>query len=154
MLKKKELLILSRLRQNSRESLTKMSRATRIPVSTIYDRLQACQKSIILKNTSLINFSKLGFNAVVNIMLKVNREKRDEVKDYLEKHKSINSIYKINNGFDYMVEGIFKSVKQVDEFVDSLESRFPIESREIYYVVEDIKRESFLSNENSLELVF
>ncbi|MDD5178386.1 MAG: Lrp/AsnC family transcriptional regulator [Candidatus Nanoarchaeia archaeon] len=153
MIKKKELLILSRLRQNSRESLTRMSRATRIPVSTIFDRLQACQKSVITKHTTLLNFSKLGFNAIVNIMIKIPREKRDELKQYLETHRNINSIYKINNGFDFMVEGIFKSIQQVDEFMDNLESRYPIETTQIYYIVEDIKRESFLTRENSLDLV-
>ncbi|MDD5331266.1 MAG: Lrp/AsnC family transcriptional regulator [Candidatus Nanoarchaeia archaeon] len=153
MANRKEMLILSRLRQDARESLTKMSKITRIPVSTIYDRLQSCQKDLITKHTSLLNFGKLGFNARVNIMLKVQREKRDEIKDYLEKHRNVNSIYKINNGYDYLIEGIFKNIKQVDEFMDILESRFVLENTQIYYIVEDIKREAFLANENNLDLV-
>ncbi|MBU4209210.1 MAG: winged helix-turn-helix transcriptional regulator [Proteobacteria bacterium] len=39
MIKKTDLIIISSLRQNAREKLTEMSRKTRIPVSTIFDRI-------------------------------------------------------------------------------------------------------------------
>ena len=60
----KDLLILSHLRQDARMKLTKMSRATRIPVSTLFDKIRGYQvNSIVSKNASLVDFSKLGYQA-------------------------------------------------------------------------------------------
>ncbi|MBR9691938.1 winged helix-turn-helix transcriptional regulator, partial [Candidatus Woesearchaeota archaeon] len=70
---KKDLKIIAYLRQNARMPLTKMSRKTQIPVSTIFDRLKMNENSLIVKHTSLLDFSKLGYNTRANITLKVDR---------------------------------------------------------------------------------
>src|SRR3989339_2032098 len=106
-MKKQDMMILAALRQNARLSLTKMSRATKVPVSTIYDKLKQYENGLIKKHTAIIDFAKLGYNTRANILIKVEREKREEVQEYLKKEKSVNSIYKINNGFDYLVELVF-----------------------------------------------
>ena len=149
---KKDLIVISYLRQNARETLTRLSRKTHIPVSTIYDKLKLHEHNLITKYTSLLDFSKLGFNTRANIMLKVNRDKRDEVKDYLMKHQNINSVCKINNG-DFMIDVIFKHIKDMEDFIESIEQRFDIKDRQVYYVIDDIKRESFMSDPAVLEII-
>ena len=121
---KNELLIITHLRQNARETLTKLSRKTGVPVSTIFDQLK--RTDVINKHTCLLNFNKLGFNTRANIMLRVNREDRELVKDYLVKNSNINSVYKTNNGFDFMVEGIFKHIKDMEDFMEILEEKSEI----------------------------
>jgi DNA-binding Lrp family transcriptional regulator len=145
MLNQKDLLLISNLRQNARETLTRLSRKTRIPISTIYDKLKLYDGSIIKKHTSIIDFGKLGYNARVNIMLRVDKETRDPLKEFLERKNCINSVFKINNGFDFMVEGIFKDIIDVEEFLEILEDKFKIKSKQVYYIVDEIKREGFMT---------
>lgn len=80
---KKGLLLMTFLRKNARENLTRLSRKTSIPVSTIYDKLKGYDGNLIVKHTTLLDFSKLGFNARANILLKVERSLREELRSFL-----------------------------------------------------------------------
>ena len=153
MISKKDLLILSELRSNSRETLTRISKNTGIPISTIFDKIKYYQGNLITKHTTLIDFSKLGFNARANIMVKVDRDKREEARKFLLSHQNINSVYKVSNGFDFLIEGIFKNVKEVEDFIDFLGGKFKLEQTQVYYIIEDIKKESFMNNKEVLNLV-
>ncbi len=153
MLHQKELLILSNLRKDSRMSLTNISKRTKIPISTIYDKIKSYKGNIITKHTTIIDFTRLGFNAKANIMIKVNKDKREQAKNHLFNHLNINSVYKISNGFDFLIEGIFKNVKDVEDFIENFESNFDIENIKVFYVVEDIKKETFLNNGQLLDIV-
>ena len=153
MLERKDIQILSYLRNNARTSLTKMSRATHIPVSTIYDRLKLHEQGVILKHTALLDFGKLGFNARANIFLKVDKNSRDSVKEYLLKNQHVNSVYRINNGWDFMVEAIFKNINDVEDFFESIENKHHILEKQYFYVIEEIEREAFLSKRELMNIV-
>ena len=153
MIKKKDLLILSRLRKNARETLTSMSKATGMPISTIYDKLKLHQGGIINKHTTILDFNQLGFSTRAHITLKVKREQKEELQIYLAKHPHINSLYKINNGFDFLAESVFKHINDLEQFLETLEDKFEIVEKSVYYIINDIKREDFISNAVSLDLV-
>ncbi len=153
MFQKKDLLILSELRQNARETLTKMSKHTGIPISTIFDKIKYYQGDIIKRHTTLIDFSKLGFNARANIMVKVDRGAREEARKFLLNHHNVNSVYKVSNGFDFLIEGIFRNVKDAEDFVDVLGGKFKLEQTQVYYVVEDVKKEAFMNDSHLLDMV-
>jgi len=145
-MKKTDLLIISSLRQNAREKLTEMSKKTRIPVSTIFDRIKTHEGNIIKKHTALVDFGKLGYNTRANIILKVNKDDREDIKEFLMKHNSINSAFKINNGYDFLIEAVFANIKEVEDFTDLLEEKFSIKSKQVFYIIDDLKKEEFLSN--------
>lgn len=145
-MKQKDLLMLAHLRNNARMSLTNISKRTKIPVSTLFDRLKANEDGIIKKYTSLIDFSKLGYHTRANIAFRVEREDKEALKDCLIKSDFVNSIYKINNGYDFMVEGVFKQVKDMHNFIENLESKFKIVDKKMFFIIEDLKRENFMSN--------
>jgi DNA-binding Lrp family transcriptional regulator len=147
---KKDLQIIALLRQDARMPLTKMSRNIQVPVSTIFDRLKASEASIIQKHTSLINFAALGFNTRANITLKVDRDDKDALKDYLMKHQNINSVLRINNGYDFMVEGIFHQIRDMEDFIDTVENKFKIQDKKSFFIIEDLKKESFMSDPDLL----
>ena len=102
-LQKKDILLITYLRNNARENLTKISRLTHIPVSTIFDRLKELETDLISKHTTLVNFKKLGFDIKINILFKVERNSREEFKEYLIKNQNINSVFRVNNGFDFLL---------------------------------------------------
>lgn len=151
---RKDLLIMAHLRKDARISLTNMSKATNIPVSTIYDRIKMHEKSVIRKHTTLLDFSRLGYNTRANIILKLEREHREAIKEHLINHPHVNSLYKINNGYDYMVECIFRNMKDLHEFIEILDQRFKIQTCKEYYVINDIKREAFMANPQFLDLIY
>jgi len=142
----KDLLIISNLRQNARETLTNMSKKTQIPVSTLYDKIKVHENNLITKHTTLVEFGKLGFNTRAKVIIKVKKQDREALKNYLMKNPNLNSIYKVNNGYDFLMEVIFKNIKEMEEFLEEIDEKFTIKAKQVFYIVDDLKREGFLSN--------
>ncbi len=146
MINQKDLKIIAYLRKNARMPLTDMSKKTNIPVSTIFDRMKNNEKGMIVKYTTILDFAKIGYNTRANITIKVEKQDKEALKEFLQKHPSINSVYKINNGFDFMIEGVFKQLIDMENFLDQLESRFQIQDKKSFFIIEDLKREEFLGD--------
>jgi len=147
-LTKKDISLLQCLRLNSRMSLTEMSKITKIPISTLFDRLKFQQKNIALKHTTIIDFEKLGYPTRAQIFIKSNVAERPLLEGYLKFHSNVNSIFKSTNRFDFIVEGIFSKVVEVDNFLEELEKKFPSIQHDTHFIVKDIMREKFFNREN------
>lgn len=143
-LKQKDLVILSHLRQQGRATLTKISRKTSIPVTTIYERLKKHQSGVIRKHTLLLDFKKLGYNIITQMLFGVEIDQKTEFGNVLKQKTQVNSVLRINNGYDFIVEGVFRQVHDVEKFIEELESEFNITRKKSYYVLEDLKREGFM----------
>ena len=152
MINKKDMMIISNLRKDARMNLTKMAKKTGIPVSTIFDKIKGYKGNLVTKHTTLINFDLLGYNTRAKIILKVSKEDKDEIKSYLLKNQNVNSFYRINNGFDFMIEGIFRNIMEMEEFLEILEEQFTIEKKEYFYIIDDLKKEAFMEDEIALIL--
>lgn len=152
MIEKKELQIVSAFRRNARENLTTASRRLNIPISTIYDRLRRYQGNLITKHTAILDFKQLGFAIKVLMAFKSSIQTKAELHEFLKNHHRVNSLYKVSSTMDYLVEVLFKDLRELQEFTDTLES-FGVVNRQDYYIVEDIKREEFLSNKEAVDLI-
>lgn len=152
-LQKKDLILVSFFRNNARENLTQISRQTSIPVSTIFDRLRHYEQSLIKKHTTLVDFKKIGFDIHVNLLFKIKREGRESFKEYVLKHFNINSVYRVNNGFDFFVDAIFHDMNEMNAFLDEAES-YGIEHKQELFVLEDLKLESFLSDRIHADILY
>lgn len=152
MIRKKELMLLSCLRNNARETLTNISKKTNIPISTIFDKLKEYEKTFIKKHTSILDFKKLGYDIRINILLKVDREKRNLLEQFLLAEHSVNSVFRINNIYDYLVDAIFRDIKEFQEFADKLET-YGISDIKEHFVVDELIREKFLSDKDFIELL-
>lgn len=149
---KKDILLMTYFRRNARENLTQISRWTSIPVSTIFDKLREYEKGLIQRHTTLIDFKRLGFDIRVNILFKVAKDSRDEFREFLIGNENINSIYRVNSGYDYFVDAIFRDMSDLQRFMELLE-QFKIEAKQELFILEDIKRESFLTEEIHAKLL-
>ena len=147
---KKDLQIIAHLRNDGRMQLTKLSSLTGMPLSTVFDKLRYSEKELITKYICLLDFSKLGYNLRVNIAIRVGQNK-DDVGDFLVKNQSVNSVSKVTNGYDFMIEGVFKQIKDLEEFMEQLETKFKIEDKKYFFILEDLKKEGFLSNPDLVE---
>ncbi len=141
----KDILMIAALRQNARATIGDMSRQTGIPSSTLFDRLNS-KDSSIKKHTALVDFGKLGYHTIAKIALKTKKEQREALKEFLANHNNLNSVYRINNGFDFFAEGIFRNVKEMSDFMEEMREKFSIEREELFYIIEELKKEAFLSD--------
>ncbi len=142
---KNDLQIVNQLRLNARMSLTAMSRKTGIPISTLFDKIKSRISNLVIKYTSLLDFYRLGYGARAMILIKVNKEDKEQLKEYLSKATSVNSVMKISNGYDFILEGVFKEMKDMDSFVENMEAKFNIVETRTFFVIDDVKREGFVA---------
>ena len=103
------------------------------------------KENIITRNTVLLDFSKLGYHTHAQLFLKINPAEKTEVAEYLIKSSSVNSIYKTNNNWSFIIETLHKNIRDLDSFVDEVERKFKVEDKEIHYLVRNIKKETFLT---------
>ena len=142
MLAPKDMQIIRCLRWNAKTSLAEISRQIAMPISTVFDRVQRCEQGVIKKYTTLVDFPKLGFNFRVCLVLKVKN--KEKLKEFLMSHKNVNSLYKINGGFDFLVEAVFKSWEEVYGFQEQLKE-FGLKEKINLDILDEIKREEFLA---------
>ena len=152
-LNKKQLYLLMQLRKDGRQPLTEISKKINMPVSTIFDRLKQNKQEMIKRFTCLLDFSKVGFNCRAQIVLRVKKDCREEVQKHLLTHPNVNSVYKINNGYDFLLETIFRDLKDVEEFMEKMDEKFKIAEKKVYYIIEDLAREQFLTDPIHMELI-
>lgn len=146
MIKQIEKKILMQLRDNSRMSLTELSKKINIPVSTIFDKLKKLEQDVIVKNTTLYDFAKLGCPLKVNYVIKARENCRDTVKDFLLTSRMVNSLFRTNNGNDFYVDAMFKDLKEIEDFNDCLSGMGA--KHELFYIIEELKRECFFTPAN------
>lgn len=142
--KKNELVLLSFFRRNARAALTKISRETGVPVSTVFDKLRLYERTVITKHTALLDFSRLGYQARATILLKTTPDNRQSLGIFLKCHPSINTIFRVNNGFDFFIDAIFRTVQDLDTFLEQLELSRGVVEKRIHFVIEEVVRENFL----------
>ncbi len=152
-MKIKDLLLIANLRANGRETLTNISKKVGMPISTIFDKIRFHHGGTIKKHTTLIDFSSLGFSTKAIMTIKVRKSDRDKLREYLEKNQNVNTISKINNGYDFIIEVIFRNLKEMEEFSELLEEKFKLKNKQTFYVIEDIRRETFMSDPEHVKLI-
>ncbi|MBI4016917.1 MAG: Lrp/AsnC family transcriptional regulator [Candidatus Aenigmarchaeota archaeon] len=146
----KDVRIFACLRQNGRMPISKLSKQTGMPVSTIFDHLRT--NPVIQRHVTLLDFQSLGFSTKAIVLLRANKNKQELYK-YLSAHFNINNLCKITNGYDYCFECVFKNMSELEKFLDTLEERFELKSKNVHYIINEIKREAFLSDPNTCELI-
>jgi len=153
-MKKTDICIITQLRINGRMPLTELSRKTDLPVSTIHDRLKKHVRAKVIKPTVLLNFEKIGFAARAHLFLAVEPAEKDKLFGYLKSHINVNTLFRINNGWNVMLECVFKDMPSMEDFVDQLEETFHIKQKEIHYTLQELKREGFMTDTKAGEKLF
>jgi len=144
MLGEKDITILTRLRVNSRENLTRMSRATKIPVSTLHEKLRRFQGKLIRRNTIILNFKGLGYELRTLLLIKTSSSSRSKFEFFLKNSFQINNLFRINNGYDFLADVLFKDMNDFKEFIDEL-SGIGVMTLKEYFILEELKNENFLT---------
>ena len=149
----KDAQILSHLRNNARKKVTHISDALEIPVTTIYDKIRAHEKKFVKKHVTLLDFPSLGMHARANLAIRVDRDIKPQLQTYLMQHPNVNSLSKVNFNADFIAEVVFPNMVLVEDFVDNLEKKFNVNNIQVYSIIDDLKKEDFLTKLEHFELL-
>jgi Lrp/AsnC family transcriptional regulator, leucine-responsive regulatory protein len=153
MIPRKDVEIILHLRNNARKRVTEISRDTKIPATTIYDRVRTHEKSGLIKRyAGLLDFDKLGYPVKTHFAIRVDKDSRKELQSFLQEQPNINSLYKIGYGPDFLFEALFRNFTETEEFVEKLGERFDIKEIQNFHVIEELKKEEFLTKPEHFEL--
>ena len=152
MMSDKDAWIMSYLRRNARENITDIAKDTGIPATTIYDRVRSQEKKFVKRYVTLLDFAKMCLNttAVMAINCSSNRQ---EVQKFLMSHPNINSLHRINFGCDFLAECVFRDLKEFEQFRDRMERDYHIDRMHLFTVVEELKKEGFLTKKEHFEMI-
>lgn len=152
MISKKDAEIISHLRNNARKKITNISREMKIPVTTIYDRVKSYEKKFVTRHVSLLDFPKLGLHAKANIAIKVERDSREALQEFLMQHPNVNSLSKVNFGSDFLAEVVFRNTGEVQNFTEKLEKDFQSQIQ-VFNIIDELKKEDFLTRPEHLDVL-
>jgi DNA-binding Lrp family transcriptional regulator len=145
MLNSQDMQLITQLRMDARAKLTDISKRIRMPVSSIFEKLKRFSGTIIQKHATILNFSAIGYSVRVHIFLKVERVDKDQTLSYLIGHFNTNNLYRINNGYNVMADMVFKELKEVEELLEALQTKYHIKQTQVYYLLDELAREAFMA---------
>jgi DNA-binding Lrp family transcriptional regulator len=142
MIEKKYRDVIAWLRRDGRVRLTKIARKTGIPVSTVFNWVHG--KTLgITRFSALLDFEAIGCTARATMLFKA--ENRERLRNFLLRSPEVNSLVRVNNGYDFMADCVFRDMRELELFVDALERAHGVRKKEVHYVIEELKREEFMS---------
>ena len=56
-----------------------------------------------------------------------DKDRKDEMQNFLLRHTRVNTLFRINNGYDFFLEAIFRNMNELDEFTRQLDEYHPKE---------------------------
>ena len=132
------------MRKGKRLNISRIARLLNMPISTLSDRIKRIEKNYIIKRSSLLNYSTLGYFAHAKLAIKIEREKRQEFIDFLKEEKCVNSIYHINSGFDFFIDVIFKNAIEMKRWMEDSKNKFNLDMQ-TFQILKIEQREGFMS---------
>jgi len=143
--------IISHLRMDARKPIPVISKEVGAPSSTIYEKIKRQYKGLFKRHVTLVNFQNLGYHTIVHFAISCKEGDRLELKRYLLDEPRINTLHRVNFGWDYLAEGIFKNFAEAEDFKTLLRGKFSPKTLECFNVVEELKKEQFLTKPEHFE---
>lgn len=121
----KDLEILKLLKDNSRLSSKQISKKTRIPLTTIHNRIKKLEKYGIIKNFTLnIDYKKIGQPILAYILITINYTlptgEKISQEDVAKKVRILSNVEEVNmvtGGMDMMLKSRFASIEELYDFI-------------------------------------
>ena len=113
--------LLARLRRNARESLSSISRATGIPVTTLFYKLRMLERELMIAYTTLVDSAELGYGVRIWLVARASRKQSAAIERILRAHKNINNAYRVAgehglSAHEYLAEAVFRDYGTAQEF--------------------------------------
>ncbi len=131
--------VLNFLRRNARVKKSEIAKETGMPASTVASSIRAIERRLGARYSSIINCRLLGFST--RAMFVINA-KDSLALDFLKDHEGVNTINRIDNDNIFLVECMFRGMKEMAEFTEDIRDMGGEVEKE-FHVIEDLKREEF-----------
>jgi len=125
---KKDLRLLEALDGDPRMPITALAKKIAVsPQVAAYRLNRLFEQGVLQKTAAVINLSKLGYEQyrIFFRFKNVSEAKKDEVFNYLAKHKNIYWVAKIGGQYDLLCVVFVKTFQDYDEFLSNLHQTFP-----------------------------
>jgi len=141
-MQEKDKKILEAVKQNARSSTREIAKKTRLPITTVYNRLKRLEKEkVILGYTANIDYEKCGKPVSAFLFLTVDYEKIKHLTQAKMKEKIIKTIHPeeahmVTGNFDIMLKIHAESTKHLSETIEALRKVEGVDKTHTMVVIE------------------
>jgi Lrp/AsnC family transcriptional regulator, regulator for asnA, asnC and gidA len=111
--------IIRSLVQNSRITLSQMSKEIDVPDATISNRLKKLENDVIKQYTVILDPVKLGLTVTAIIIIQTESEKHENVEVELSKLEEVSEVYSISGEYDILIKVWAQSIEELNKIVNS-----------------------------------
>jgi Lrp/AsnC family transcriptional regulator for asnA, asnC and gidA len=111
--------IIHSLLDNSRITLSQMSRDIDVPDATISHRLKKLEQDVIKQYTTLLDFDKLDLKITAIIIIQSESEKHKEVEKQLSNLIEVSEVYSISGEYDILIKVWAHSLDELNQIINS-----------------------------------
>ena len=111
--------IIHALLNNSRITLSQMSRDIEVPDATISNRLKKLEKEIIKQYTVLLDYDKLDLKITSIIIIQSESEKHKDVEKELSNLDEVSEVYSISGEYDILIKVWAHSLEELNKIINS-----------------------------------
>jgi Lrp/AsnC family leucine-responsive transcriptional regulator len=134
------------LRRNARETITRISKFTGIPISSTFGRLKRLEEArVITRHTSLVDMRQIGLSMRVFVLFKTDDSHREELEGSLMEDPQVNNMVRIIGSWNLMVEALFRDINELESFVEALRRDFRGLEFSVHYILDSLKQEGILT---------
>lgn len=114
-----DLAILRSLIENSRITISQMSKEIDIPDATISNRLKKLEADIIKRYTMILDWQKLGLDITAIIIIQTESEKHEYVKEELSKLDEVSEVYSVSGEYDILIKVWVPGIEELNQLINS-----------------------------------
>ncbi len=111
--------ILRSLVQNSRITISQMSKEIDVPDATISNRLKKLEKNLIKQYTLILDPEKLGLKVTAIIIVQTESEKHENVKKELSRLEEVSEVYSISGEYDILIKLWAHDLEELNREMDT-----------------------------------
>jgi DNA-binding Lrp family transcriptional regulator len=133
--------ILDILLDNSNYSYRKVGKKALVSVATVMHRIKRLEEEIIKRYTLQLDYEKLGYDFPAAIHIRVQKGKLFEVEKHIAKHPNVHAVYDVTGNFDVLALAKFRSRRELDSFIKSIQKLEFVERTETTLILNIIKED-------------
>lgn len=123
----KDVVILTMLQENSRETLTNMARKVGLSIDSVNNRIKEMRRKEIFDLSISINPRAIGFPLVTDVKIKLENITEDQKASfisYLTNHAHVTDLLSVMGDFDFTCVIVARSTEELDTISTEIRQRF------------------------------
>ena len=114
-----DLAILRSLIENSRMTISQMSKEIDVPDATISNRLKKLENEVIKRYTMILDWQQIGLDITAIIIIQTESEKHEYVKEELSKLEEVSEVYSVSGEYDILIKVWVPGIEELNQLINS-----------------------------------